>query len=154
MTIGEADSKMTDDPQAMSDAAPSQAARRRSLSRVEVTLELALCGVLIAGLPMLSRHLGLDVRRATVVLGLVSGGLCLVWSVLSRRRRCVLWGAVPTLAAATLVFLAQAFESWHAAPALEAKGRMAVAMMAVLSVFCAGTVISLARGVSDQIQRS
>ncbi len=145
---------MTDDPRAMSDAAPSQAGRSRPLSRVEVTLELALCGVLIAGLPMLSLHLGLDVRRPTVILGLVGGGLCLLWSGLSRRGWCVLWGAVPTLAAAALIFLAQAFESWHAAPALEAKGRIAVAAMVVLSVFCAGTVINLARRASDQIQSS
>ncbi|HOY60029.1 MAG TPA: hypothetical protein PK640_18070, partial [Verrucomicrobiota bacterium] len=108
----------------MTDTAPSQAARRRSLSPVEVTLELALCGVLIAGFPMLSRHLGLDVRRATVILGLAAGGLCLLWSILSRCRRCLVWGAIPTIAAATLVFLGQAFVSWRAVPAIEAKGRV------------------------------
>ncbi len=145
---------MTENPPVTSGAAPFQAARRRSLSPVEVRLELALCGVLIAGLPMLSRHFGLDVRLTTVVLGLAAGGLCLLWSVLSRRRRCVLWGAIPTLAAATLVFVGQAFESRHAAPALEAKGRMTVAVRAVLSVFCAGTVVNLTRRASDQVRSS
>ena len=117
--------------------------------RLETALDLLLCGVLIAGLPLLSRHCELEVRRATAVLGLAGGGLCFLWTVLGRLGWPVLWGAILTLAAAASVFLWQTVESWQAAVALGAKGRMAGAVMAALSIFCVGTLVNLAREAMD-----
>jgi hypothetical protein len=54
-----------------------------------------------------------------------------------------------TLAAVASVFVFQAVQSWQAAAALESKGRMVAALMAVLSVACVGTLVNLAQEGKD-----
>jgi peptidoglycan/LPS O-acetylase OafA/YrhL len=110
-----------------------------------MALDLALCGALIAALPFLAQHLQTDFPRRTVVLGLVGGGLCVLWSVLGRRGSSCRRGAMVTLAAVASSFMFQAVQSWQATPALASKGRMAAALMVVLSAFCVGTLANLVR---------
>lgn len=110
----------------------------------EVTLDLALCGVLIAGLPLLAQHLLASLAPRTVALGMVGGGLCIVWSVLGARGSRFRGGAMMTLAAVACGFIVQAVESWWAAGALGAMGRAPAVLMAVLSVFCIGTLANVA----------
>ena len=130
-------------------AAPPQRAAQRSCWRPELALGLVLCGALAAGLPFLARHFQPDIPRRTVVLGLVGGGLCLLWSVLRRLGLSSRVGAMVTLAAMAFVFVFQGVQSWQAAAAPESKSRMAAALMVVLSVFCVGTLANLAKERGD-----
>jgi len=129
-------------------APPPRAAERLRMS-LEVALDLLLCGALTAGLPFLARHLQPEMPRRTVVLGLVGGGLCVLWSVLGRLGLSSRVAPMITLAAVASVFVFQAVQSWQAAAALESKGRMVAALMAVLSVSCVGTLVSLAQEGKD-----
>lgn len=123
-------------------AAPARAAERLRMS-LEVALDLALCGVLLAGLPFLARYLQPDLRRGTLLIGCVGGGLCVLWGILGRRGVRCRWGALVTLAAVACVFVRQAVHSWTASAAVGSKGRMVAAMMMLLAVFCVGMLANL-----------
>lgn len=136
---------MTAKPVTPDGAAPPPQSAPRGRLRPEVALDLAVCGVLIAGLPFVAQHLQPHLSQRTLGLGLVGGALCLVWSVLAQRGPWSRWGATVTLAAVACGFVGQAVQSWQAASTLEPKGRMVAALMVVLTVFCVGTLANVAR---------
>ena len=112
---------------------------------LEVAFDLVLCGVLLAGLSFLARHLQPDLPRATLFAGLVGGGLCVLWGVMGRRGTRCRGAAMVTLAAVACVFVRQAVQSWEASAAVESKGRMVAALMMLLVVFCVGMLANLAQ---------
>jgi 4-hydroxybenzoate polyprenyltransferase len=111
----------------------------------EVAADLVVCGVLPAGLSVLARHVQPDFQRATLLTGLVGGGLCIVWGILGRRGTRGRGGAMVTLAAVACVFVRQAVLSWRSSAEGGSKSRMVMALMAVLVVFCAGMLANLIR---------
>jgi peptidoglycan/LPS O-acetylase OafA/YrhL len=125
--------------------APPRRAAERLRIRPELALDLVLCGALAAGLPFLARHFQPDLPRRTVVLGLVGGGLCVLWSRLGRLGLFSRVGAMVTLAAVAFLFLFQAVQSWPAASTPESRVRMAATLMVVLAVFCVGTLANLTK---------
>jgi len=125
-------------------ASPPRAAGRLRMS-LNVALDLSLCGALTAGLPFLARHLQSDLPRRTVVLGVVGGGLCVLWSVLGRLGLSCRGAAMITLAGLVPVFVVQVVQSLQAAAALESEGRVAAVLMVVLFVSCASTLASVAQ---------
>jgi peptidoglycan/LPS O-acetylase OafA/YrhL len=116
---------------------------------LEVAADLVVCGVLLAGLSYLARHVQPDFQRVTLLAGLVGGGLCVVWGVLGRRMPACRGSAMVTLALLACVFVRQAVLSWRSATEDGSKSRMVVALMAVLVVFCIGTVGNLVREGTD-----
>lgn len=123
---------------------PAQSAERVRLS-MEVALDLVLCGAFLAGLCGLAQHLQPDFQCATLVTGLVGGGLCVLWGVLGRRGTYCRGGAMATLAAVACVLVRQAVHSWAAAAAGEPKGRLVAALMMVLVAFCVGMLANVAQ---------
>ena len=150
MKVGGAKPRMTGKPAAQANAAPPPRAADRLRLRPDAALDLVLCGALIAGLPFFGRHLQPDLQRGTVVLGLVGGGLCVLWSILGRRGLPSRRGAMITLAAVATGFVFQAVQSWQVGNTAESKGRMAAALMVVLAVFCVGTLANLAKEGGDR----
>jgi peptidoglycan/LPS O-acetylase OafA/YrhL len=136
-------------PVGAANAAPTQRAAERWRMSLEVALDLFLCGALTAGLPFLARHLQPEMPRRTVVLGLVGGGLCVLWSVLGRLGLPSRVAAMATLAAVASVCVFQAVQSWQTAAAPGSKGRIVAALMVVMAASCVGTMVSLARDGKD-----
>jgi len=134
-------------------ARPARAAARLRMS-VDVALDLVLCGVLLAGLSLVARHLQPDLSSLTLFTGLVGGGLCVLWGVLGRRGTRCRGGAMVTLVTVACVLVCQAVQSWEASGEGGSKGRMVTALMAVLVVFCVGMLVNLVRegkkGLSDE----
>lgn len=111
----------------------------------EVAVDLVVCGVLLAGLSVLARHVQPDFHRATLFTGLVGGGLCVVWGVRGRRGKYCRRGAMVTLVAMACVFVRQAVLSWNGSTEGGSQNRKVMALMAVLLVFCAGMLANLIR---------
>lgn len=112
---------------------------------LELAVDLALCGGLMAGLSLLAQHLQPDFQPVTLFTGLVGGGLCVLWGVLGRRRGQCRGGAKVTLVVVACVFAFQAWQSWAASTEGESKPRIVMLMMTVLIMFCAGTLSNLSR---------
>jgi len=125
-------------------ALPAQPAERWRMS-VEVAYDLVLCGVLMGGLGFLAQHLQLELLRATRFIGLVGGGLCILWGVLGRRGTPRCEGAMVTLAVVVCVFVYQAVQSCATSTQGEPQHRNVALLMMVLVVFCAGTLANLIR---------
>jgi peptidoglycan/LPS O-acetylase OafA/YrhL len=112
---------------------------------LEVAADLVVCGVLLAGLSVLARHVQPDFQRATLLTGLVGGGLCVVWGVLGRRGVRCRARAMVTLVAMACLFVRQALLSWNSSVESRSESRMVMALMAMLVVFCAGMLANLVR---------
>lgn len=112
---------------------------------LELVVDLALCGLFLLAFSLVAQHLQPDFPRVTLVVGLVGGGLCVVWSLLAARRRRCRVGAMVTLAVVACVLVVQAVQSWKTGGEGASKGRIVALLMTVLVVFCAGTVWNLIR---------
>jgi FtsH-binding integral membrane protein len=121
---------------------PASAAERARLSQ-ELAIDLLLCGVLLAGLVFLARHLQPDLPRLTFFTGAGGGGLCVLWAILGRCGTPNRLGVMVTLAAVGCVLARQAVQSWEASVEGGSKGRMVTALMTVLVVFCTGMLANL-----------
>ena len=109
-----------------------------------LAFDLVLCGMLLAGISLLARHLEPDLPRMTLLTGLVGGGLCVFWGALGRRTTRCRVGALVTLALVACVLARQAVQSWGISFEDESHGRIVAALMTVLVVFCVGMWIKLA----------
>lgn len=125
-------------------APPARAAERVRMS-LEVALDLVVCGLLLAGLSFVARHLQPDLPRLTFFTGVAGGGLCVLWGILRRCGTPCRVGAMITLAAVACVLACQAVQSWEASAEGESKGRIVTALMTVLVVFCVGMLANLVR---------
>jgi hypothetical protein len=76
----------------------------RACMSVNVALDLGVCGVLLSGISMVSNYLEPEFVRATLLTGLVGGGLCMLWAVLGRRGRPCRGVAMATLLVAACTF--------------------------------------------------
>ena len=122
---------------AVTDNRSAPSAEREPLS-LEATLDLVVCGLLLASLTFLAQRLQPSLLRWTLPAGLVGGGLCVLWGVLGRRGMRCRGGAMVTLVAMACVMVSQAIQSWDASAGAEPKGRMVAALMTVLVLCCVG----------------
>jgi hypothetical protein len=96
-----------------------------------IGLQLAIYSLLLAGLSYLVYHLAPAITRPTLITGLVSGGLCLVWGVLAMlgsRRKAL---AILTLIPISYVLLGHAISRWSDHDA-NISGRLIVALVTTL----------------------
>jgi hypothetical protein len=128
----------------LAEDAPTVGPAERLHLSVEMALDLILCGMLMAGLPFLAHQLQPDLPHPILIIGLVGGGLCVLWGVLGRRGMRCRRVAITTLATVAGVFLWQAIQSWSAAATGQSKPRMVAMLMALMVVFCAALVANLA----------
>jgi len=105
-------------------------------------LELAVYGLLVAGLSCLTHYIAPALAKPTLAAGLAGGGLCLVWGVRAMRgSRGKAW-AILTLIPVTFVMLSQSVMSWSGGSQVVAGRRMAAA---VITVACVLSVWMLTR---------
>ena len=112
--------------------------------RLDVALDLMVCGGLLAGMSFLGQHLQADFRRSTLFAGLVGGGLCVLWGILGRRGTRCRWSAMGTLAAVACVFVSQVAKSWETSASVDPMGRAVGTLMMLAVAFCLGLVAILA----------
>lgn len=117
----------------------------RERMSVNVALDLGVCGALLGCLSVAANYLDPEFVGATLVTGLVGGGLCVLWAVLGRRGTPCRGAAMATLGTAACIFVGQAVQSWKASGDDQPNGRMGVAMMGVLVVCCASMLLLLLR---------
>jgi hypothetical protein len=117
---------------------------------LEVALDLALCGVLLAGLSFLAHHLDAGFPRLTFAAAVGGGALCVLWAILGRygTRGCRL-GAMVTLALVACLLALQAVRSWGTSAEGGGRSRLVAALMTVLVVFSVGMLASLVRERKD-----
>jgi hypothetical protein len=128
----------------VAEGAPAPAAKPVPLS-FELSMELVLCGVLLAGLSFILQEQHRDFLRLTFLIGVAGGGLCVLWGVLGRRAPWCRLSAMVTLAAVACVGGYQAARSWGGSTGGESMGRLVVAVMTLWVVFCVGTLANLAQ---------
>jgi peptidoglycan/LPS O-acetylase OafA/YrhL len=134
------DAQVISDPAA--GALPGQSTERVRM-KLQLAVDLVLCGVLLAGLSFLAKYLQPDFPHATLFTGLLGGGLCVLWGILGRRGTRCRRSAIVTLAAVACVFVRQAVQSWDASATVGSKGPPVAMLMIVLAAFCVGTLASL-----------
>ena len=113
--------------------------------RPVLVVELGVCGVLIAGLTLLARHLQPDLPRLTFFTGLAGGILCVLWAGLGRRTTHCRLGSMVTLGAVACVLLIQGVQSWKTSAAGGLIGRTVALLRTVLVAFCLDIMANLAR---------
>jgi len=119
------------------EAAPALEAKRVP-SNLEMTVELMLCGVLLAGLSLASQELHRDFPRLTFFTGLAGGGLCVLWGLLGRRaRRCRSSAFVACVAGY------EAARAWGTSAEGDSTGRPVAVLMTLAAVFCVATLANL-----------
>lgn len=91
-------------------------------------LQLTVYSLLLSGLSVLAHSLSPELARATLIVGCVGGGLCLLWAVRAIRGHPGKAPALLTLAAVTFALLSQAVLAWAADPA-EFQGRAGIAVL-------------------------
>jgi len=98
-------------------------------------LELAVYGLLLAGLGCLTHYLAPALAKPTLISGLAGGALCLLWGVRAMKgSRGKAW-AILTLIPVTFVMLSQSVMTWSGGSQVVPGRRMAAVVITVLCVF-------------------
>jgi hypothetical protein len=123
---------------------PARPERPPGLS-LELTLDLVVCGVSLAGLSLLARYLRPDFPLPTLGAGLGGGALCVLWGVWGLRGVWCRRSALVTLAVLAVLFAAQAAASWQREARLSSVGRMEAALLFVALTLNLGMLWTLLR---------
>jgi len=91
-------------------------------------LQLTVYSLLLPALSVLAHSLSPELARATLIVGCVGGGLCLLWAVRAIRGRPGKAPSLLTLVPVTFALLSQTVLAWAADPA-EFQGRAGIAVL-------------------------